>query len=70
MGLLDQVQWSILKEKQTWQAFAIAIVLFSTISFGKIFKWHHDLLNTERDALHPNCADTVDYLARLLDTSN
>jgi len=36
MGLLDQVQWSILKEKQTWQAFAIAIVLFSTISFGAL----------------------------------
>jgi len=36
MGILDQVQLSVLKEKQTWQAFAIAVVLFSTVSFGAL----------------------------------
>lgn len=36
MGVLDQVQWNVLQEKQTWQAFTIAIVLFSTISFGAL----------------------------------
>ena len=36
MGLLDQVQWSVLKEKQTWQAFVIAILMFSTVSFAAL----------------------------------
>ena len=36
MGLLEQVQWSVLKEKQTWQAFAIAIIMFSTVSFAAL----------------------------------
>mgnify|MGYP001599563737 FL=1 len=36
MGILDQVQLSVLKEKQTWQAFAIAVVLFSTVSYGAL----------------------------------
>ena len=36
MGLLDQVQWSVLKEKQTWQAFVIAIIMFSTVSFAAL----------------------------------
>ena len=36
MGLLEQVQWSVLKEKQTWQAFVIAIIMFSTVSFAAL----------------------------------
>ena len=36
MGMLDQVQWSVLKEKQTWQAFVIAILMFSTVSFAAL----------------------------------
>jgi cytochrome c-type biogenesis protein len=36
MGMLDQVQWSVLKEKQTWQAFVIAVLMFSTVSFAAL----------------------------------
>ena len=36
MGMLDQVQWSVLKEKQTWKAFVIAILMFSTVSFAAL----------------------------------
>ena len=36
MGLLDQADWGVFKQKDTWQAFAIAIVMFGAISFAAL----------------------------------
>ena len=36
MGLLDQADFGVFKEKATWQAFAIAVVMFGTISFAAL----------------------------------
>ena len=36
MGLLDQADWGVFKQKDTWQAFAIAVVMFGTISFAAL----------------------------------
>jgi len=36
MGLLDQADFGVFKEKTTWQAFAIAVVMFGTISFAAL----------------------------------
>ena len=36
MGLLDQADWGVFKEKSTWQAFAIAVVMFGAISFAAL----------------------------------
>ena len=33
MGFLDQVDFGVFKEKSTWQAFGIALMMFVTISF-------------------------------------
>ena len=36
MGLLDQADWGVFKRKDTWQAFAIAVVMFGAISFAAL----------------------------------
>ena len=36
MGLLDQADWGVFKQKDTWQAFVIAVVMFGTISFAAL----------------------------------
>ncbi len=36
MGLLDQADWGVFKEKSTWQAFVIAVVMFGAISFAAL----------------------------------
>ena len=36
MGLLDQADWGVFKQKDTWQAFAIAVVMFGAISFAAL----------------------------------
>ena len=36
MGLLDQADWGVFKQKHTWQAFAIAAVMFGAISFAAL----------------------------------
>jgi len=36
MGLIDQADFGVFKEKATWQAFGIAVVMFSTISFAAL----------------------------------
>lgn len=36
MGLLEQADFGVFKEKATWQAFAIAVVMFGTISFAAL----------------------------------
>jgi len=36
MGFLDQVDFGVFKEKTTWQAFGIALLMFSTISFAAL----------------------------------
>jgi len=36
MGLLEQADFSVFKEKATWQAFVIAVVMFGTISFAAL----------------------------------
>jgi len=36
MGLLEQADFGVFKEKATWQAFGIAVVMFSTISFAAL----------------------------------
>ena len=36
MGLLDQADWGVFKQKDTWQAFVIAVVMFSAISFAAL----------------------------------
>ena len=36
MGLLEQADFGVFKEKATWQAFVIAVVMFGTISFAAL----------------------------------
>ena len=36
MGLLDQADWGVFKQKDTWQAFVIAVVMFGAISFAAL----------------------------------
>jgi len=36
MGLLDQADFGVFKEKTTWQAFVIALIMFGTISFAAL----------------------------------
>ena len=36
MGLLEQADFGVFKEKSTWQAFAIAVVMFGAISFAAL----------------------------------
>ena len=36
MGFLDQVDFGVFKEKTTWQAFGIALVMFASISFAAL----------------------------------
>ena len=36
MGLLEQADFSVFKQKDTWQAFVIAVVMFGTISFAAL----------------------------------
>ena len=36
MGVLEQADWGVFKQKSTWQAFAIAVVMFGTISFAAL----------------------------------
>ena len=36
MGLLEQADFGVFKEKATWQAFGVAVVMFSTISFAAL----------------------------------
>ena len=36
MGLLEQADFGVFKEKATWQAFGIAVVMFGTISFAAL----------------------------------
>ena len=36
MGFLDQVDFGVFKEKTTWQAFGVALVMFATISFAAL----------------------------------
>ena len=36
MGLLDQADFGVFKEKSTWQAFVIALVMFGAISFAAL----------------------------------
>ena len=36
MGILEQVDFSVFKQKETWQAFGIAVVLFISISFAAL----------------------------------
>lgn len=36
MGLLEQADFGVFKEKTTWQAFVIALIMFGTISFAAL----------------------------------
>ena len=36
MGFLDQVDFGVFKEKTTWEAFGVALVMFATISFAAL----------------------------------
>ena len=36
MGLLEQADFGVFKEKATWQAFVIALIMFGTISFAAL----------------------------------
>jgi len=36
MGLLEQADWGVFKQKATWQAFGVAVVMFTTISFAAL----------------------------------
>ncbi len=36
MGLLESADWGVFRQKSTWQAFAIAVVMFGTISFAAL----------------------------------
>ena len=36
MGLLEQADFGVFKQKDTWQAFVIAVVMFGTISFAAL----------------------------------
>jgi cytochrome c-type biogenesis protein len=36
MGMLEQVDFGVFKQKETWQAFGIAVVLFVSISFAAL----------------------------------
>ena len=62
MGLLDQADWGVFKQKDTWQAFVIAVVMFGAISFAALSMFD------SMDELFQSDAEPVSYTHLTLPT--